>query len=122
MFDVAWSDLDSSDGIFGILSANLPEVKIETDMWMRPTGVLDVVDVERLIMGQHVCFAVLVPRMQPDEVSVLFLREPLLPSVVYSLDDRARGPGGLQEVRYGPAVAEWVHGPTGLRYHVQVRL
>jgi len=50
---------------------------------------LDVVDVERLIVGEHISGADAIPRLPPDKVTVLLLGEPLLPRVVYPLDHRA---------------------------------
>lgn len=79
--------------------------------------------VERHVVHQHVRVAGPVPVLPPVEVTVLRLREPLLPGVVYALDDRAaRHLGILQQVRHSRTVAERVHRPSGLDVHSQVVL
>lgn len=91
-------------------------------MRMWTTGMLDVVDIERLIMSQHISLAGLIPGLYPDEVTVLFLGEPLFPRIVYSLDDCTRSSRGFQEVWYSTTMTKRVHGPTRLWDHIQVRL
>lgn len=121
LFNIIWSDFHCSDRIFSILSANLPEVEIETDMRMWATGMLDIIDIERLIVSQHISFANLIPWLEPDKIAILFFGEPLLPSVMYSLDHRARSSRCFQKVRYGTSMTKWIHRPTRLRNDVQIR-
>lgn len=58
---------------------------------MGTAGMLDGVDVERLIVRQHVAgfhsIVVTGPILSPNEVTHLLLRHPLLPRVVDALDD-----------------------------------
>lgn len=121
LLDVVRRDLDGADRVLGIFAAYFTEVEVEADVRMWAARVLDVVDVERLIVGEHVGCAVAVPRLPPNEVTVLFFGEPLFPRVMYPLNHRAGRARGLQEVGYGTTVAERVYGPTRLGYHVQIR-
>lgn len=121
LLDVVGRDLDGTDRVLGVLAAYLAEVEVEADVRMRAARMLDIVDVERLIVGEHVGRAVAVPWLPPDEVAVLLLGEPLLPRVVYPLDHRAGRARCPEEVGYGAAVAERVDGPARLGYHVEIR-
>lgn len=121
LLDVVRCNLDRPYRVLGVLAPYLTEVEVQTDVRMRAARVLDVVDVERLIVGKHVRLTGLIPRMEPDEITELFLGEPLLPRVVDTLNDGTGSTGRLEEVRYSTTVAERIHGPTRFRDHVQVR-
>lgn len=121
LLDVVGRDLDGADRVLGVLAAYLTEVEVETDVRMRAARVLDVVDIERLIVGEHVGGAVAIPRLPPDKVAVLLFGEPLLPCVVYPLDHRTGRARGSEEVGYGAAMAERVDGPARLGHHVEIR-
>jgi len=56
---------------------------------MGTARVLDRVDVKGLIVDQEVCVSVGIPVLPPQKISHLSLRQPLLPGVVYPLDDGA---------------------------------
>jgi len=79
---------------------------------MRAARVFDVVNVEGLIVGEHIRGAGTIPRLAPDEIPILFSSEPLLPRVVYSLDHRAGCTRCFQEVGYGAAMAKRIDGPA----------
>jgi len=121
LLDIIGRDLNGADRVLGVLATYLTEVKVETDVRMRAARVLDVVDVEGLIVGEHVGGAVAVPWLPPDEVAVLLLGEPLLPRIMYPLDHRAGRARDPEEVGYGATVAERVDGPARFRYHVEIR-
>lgn len=121
LLDIVGRDLDGTNRVLGVLATYLTEVEVKADVRMRATRMLDVVDVEWLIVGEHVGGAVTVPRLPPDEIAVLLLGEPLLPRIMYPLDHRAGRARGPEEVGDGAAVAKRVDGPARLGYHVEIR-
>lgn len=122
LLDIVGRDLDGAYRVLGIFAAYLAEVEVETDMRMRTARMLDVVDVERLIVSEHIGGADAIPRLPPDKVAVLLLGEPLLPRVMYPLDHRAGRARSLQKIGYGATVAEWIDGPARFGNHVEIRL
>ena len=76
---------------------------------------LDGVDVEGPVVHQNVGVPLGIPGLPPPEVPELLLGKPLLPGVVYPLDDGARDGGLLQEVGHGRPMPERVDGPARLR-------
>lgn len=122
LLDIIGRDLDSTDGVLGVFTAYFPEIEVETDMRMRTARMFDIVDVERLIVRQHIGVTGAIPGLSPDKVTVLLLSEPLFPRVMYPLYHRAGRTGHLQEIRNGAAVTKRIHGPTGFRYYIEIGL
>ena len=120
LLNVVRRDLDGANRVLRVFAAYFTEVEVEADMRMWAARVLDVVDVERLIMGEHVGCAVAIPRLPPNEVAVLFLGEPLLPRVMYPLNHRTGCTRGLEKVGYSTAMAERVDGPARLGCYVEI--
>lgn len=89
LLDVIIRDLDGAYRVLGIFASYLAEIEVEANVRMRTARMLDVVDVERLIVGEHVSGAHAIPWLPPNKVTVLLLGEPLLPRVVYPLNHRA---------------------------------
>lgn len=54
LLDVVGRDLDGAYRVLGIFAAYLAEIEVETDVRVRTARVLDVVNVERLIVGEHI--------------------------------------------------------------------